>query len=136
MRYSDCCNGNHANIMKGNDMMDTNKKIMSMAVAASVAVSGLAYAGNSSDEAREMQLFNQATVSLVDAVKAAEKKVGGKAMDASLDDESKTIQFEIQVLKDGQVHHVMVDGKTGSVVKVSMDDEKDAGTETGGENDD
>lgn len=119
--------------------MSMNKKIMSMAVAASLAVSGLAglaYAGNGSDEMQEIQLFNQAKVSLADAIRAAETKVGGKAMDASLDDESKTIQFEIEIQKGGQIHQVMVDGKTGSVVKVSMDDEEDDGVETGEENDD
>lgn len=127
--------------------MSMNKKIMSMAVAASLAVSGLAglaYAGNSSDEMQEIQLLNQAKVSLADAIRAAETMVGGKAVEASLDDESKTIQFEIEVLKGHQIHQVMVDGKTGSVVKVSMDDEEDEGkddekdddVETGEENDD
>lgn len=109
---------------------------MSLAIAASLAVSGLAglaYAAEQNDEVQEIQLFNQAKVSLVDAIKSAEKKVGGKAMDASLDDESETIQFEIEVLKDGEIQQVMVDGKTGAVVKVSADDE---GPETGEEKDD
>ena len=44
-------------------------------------------------------------------------------MEAELDDESNTVQFEIEILKDGKIHEVMVDGKTGKVLKVSLDDE-------------
>ena len=80
----------------------------------------LAQAGETKDkEARELQLFSQATFSLQDAIKAAEQKTGGKAMEAELNDESAAVQFEIEVLKDGKVHEVIVDGKTGKVLKVS-----------------
>jgi uncharacterized membrane protein YkoI len=44
-------------------------------------------------------------------------------MEAEINDESTTVQFEIEVLKDGKVHEVMVDGKTGKVLKVSLEDE-------------
>ncbi len=74
-------------------------------------------------EAKELRLFNQATISLQDAIKAAEEKIGGKAMEAEVDDESAAVRFEIEVVKDGKVHEVMVDGKTGKVVKASLEDE-------------
>lgn len=74
-------------------------------------------------EAKELQLFSQASISLQDAIKAAEQKTGGKAMEAEINDESATAQFEIEILKDGKIHEVMVDGKTGKVLKVSLEDE-------------
>ncbi len=90
----------------------------------------VAQAGESKEkEAKEFTLFSQAKISLTEAIKAAEQKVGGKAMEASVDDESNTVQFEIEVLKDGKIHEVMVDSKTGKVLKVSLDDESKESTE-------
>jgi uncharacterized membrane protein YkoI len=80
-------------------------------------------------EAKELKLFNQATISLQDAIKAAEQKTGGKAMEAELNDESVAVQFEIEILKDGKVHEVIVDGKTGRVLKVSLEEESGEGAE-------
>jgi uncharacterized membrane protein YkoI len=90
----------------------------------------MAQAGESKEkEAKELQLFSTAKISLTEAIKAAEQKVGGKAMEAEVDDESNTVQFEIEILKDGKIHEVMVDGKTGKVIKVSLGDESSESTE-------
>jgi uncharacterized membrane protein YkoI len=95
-----------------------------------VTVTNVAKAGESKDkEAKELKLFGEAKISLCEAIKAAEQKVGGKAMEAELDDESETVQFEIEVLKDGKIHEVLVDGKTGKVLKVSLEDESKESTE-------
>jgi uncharacterized membrane protein YkoI len=51
-----------------------------------------------------------------------------------VDDESSTVQFEIEVLKDGKVHEVKVDGITGKVLKVSLEDESKEGDEKETEN--
>ena len=85
-------------------------------------------------EAKELQLFRQAKISLTDAIKAAEHKTGGKAMEAEVNDESSTVQFEVEVLKDGKVHEVKVDGITGKVLKVSLEDESKEGAEKETEN--
>ena len=85
-------------------------------------------------EAKELQLFSQAKISLTDAIKAAEHKTGGKAMEAEVDDESSTVQFEVEVLKDSKVHEVKVDGITGKVLKVSLEDESKEGAEKETEN--
>ena len=50
-------------------------------------------------------------------------------MEAELVDESNTVQFEIEVLKDGKTHEVIVDGKTGKVLKVSLEDESSESSE-------
>ncbi len=95
-----------------------------------VTVTNAAQAGESKDkEAKELKLFGEAKISLCEAIKAAEQKTGGKALEAELDDESNTVQFEIEILKDGKIHEVIVDGKTGKVLKVSLDDESDEGSE-------
>jgi len=112
-------NNRHSNILK------TVILTITMITAASMA-----QAGESKDkEANELKLFGQAKISLTEAIKAAEKKTGGKALEAELDDESNSVQFEIEVLKDGKIHDVFVDGKTGKVLKVSLDDESGESSE-------
>ena len=114
--------------------MNKQHNIILKAMLAMVIITGafanVAQAGESKEkEAKELKLFSLAKISLTEAIKAAEQKVGGKAMEAELDDESNTVQFEIEVLKDGKIHEVLVDGKTGKVLKVSLDEESDEGTE-------
>jgi uncharacterized membrane protein YkoI len=107
---------------------------LAMVIMAGTAVN-MAQAGESKEkEAKELQLFSQAKITLTDAIKAAEHKTGGKAMEAEVDDESSTIQFEVEVLKDGKVHEVMVDGITGKVLKVSLEDESKESAEKETEN--
>ena len=99
-------------------------------VIMTVTAANVAQAGESKDkEAKELKLFSQAKISLSEAIKAAEQKTGGKALEAELDEESNTVQFEVEILKDGKIHEVMVDGKTGNVLKVSLDDESNESTE-------
>jgi uncharacterized membrane protein YkoI len=94
------------------------------------ATMNLAQASESKEkETKELQLFSQAKISISDAIKAAEHKTGGKAMEAEIDDESSTVQFEVEVLKDGKIHEVKVDGITGKVLKVSLEDESKEGAE-------
>lgn len=99
------------------------KAILVITMLTGSAVS-VAQAGESKEkEAKELLLFSQAKITLTEAIKAAEQKTGGKAIEAEIDDESNKVQFEIEILKDGKIHEVIVDGKTGKVLKVSLDDE-------------
>jgi uncharacterized membrane protein YkoI len=105
-------------------------KVMFAMVIITGAAANVAQAGESKEkEAKELKFFSQAKITLTEAIKAAEQKTGGKAMEAEVDDESTTVQFEIEVLKDGKIHEVKVDGMTGKVLKVSLDDESKEGTE-------
>lgn len=110
-------------------MSNKPNKILTTLVTAVVIASvnvDLALADESKgDEARELQLFSQAKISLTEAIKAAEQKTGGKALEAEVDEDSNTVQFEVEVVKDGRIHEVMVDGKTGDVLQVSLDDDSD-----------
>jgi uncharacterized membrane protein YkoI len=114
--------------------MNKQRNKILQVMLAMVIITGMAAnvarAGESKEkEAKELKLFSQAKISLTEAIKAAEQKTGGKAFEAELDDESDTVQFEIEVLKDGKIHDVLVDGKTGKVLKVSLDDESSDSTE-------
>lgn len=114
-------------------MNNKHNKILAAIVALVIAAGMAANVAQASDskekDAKELQLFSQAKISLTEAIKAAEQKTGGKAMEAEIDDESGAVQFEIEVAKDDKIHKVMVDGKTGNVLKVSLDDESDEGSE-------
>ena len=118
-------------------MIITNPKILTTLFAMLVTTSIItptAQASKTHDkESKELALFSQAKISLHDAIKAAEQKTGGKALEAELDDEATTVQFEVEVLKDGKIHEVFVDGKTGKVLKVALDDEANEANE-GAEN--
>ena len=104
-------------------------KTLAMVIITGTAVN-VAQAGESKDkEAKELKLFSQAKITLSEAIKAAEHKTGGKAMEAEVDDESNTVQFEVEIVKDGKIHDVLVDGITGKVLKVSLDDESKESTE-------
>jgi uncharacterized membrane protein YkoI len=114
--------------------MNIKHNIILKTIIAMVLITGLftnvAQAGESKEkEANELKLFSQAKISLAEAIKAAEQKTGGKAMEAELDDESNTVQFEIDILKDGKIHEVIVDGITGKVLKVSLEDESNESIE-------
>jgi len=94
-----------------------------------IAANAVQPAETKENEAKEQQLYSQAKISLSEAIKAAEQKIGGKAVEAEFDDESDTVQFEVEVLKDGKIHKVMVDGETGHILRVSLDDESNEGLE-------
>jgi uncharacterized membrane protein YkoI len=115
---SDTNEGNNMN-MKRNNLMS----ILAIILAAAVSAAEAQAEDSGGKEAKELHLFNQATISLPDAIKAAEQKTGGKVLEAELDDDSSTPRFEVEVVKDGRVHEVLVDGKTGEVIKVSLEDD-------------
>ena len=91
-----------------------------MAASAANAVQPAEFKGK---EAKEQQLFSLAKISLTEAIKVAEQTIGGEAVEAELDDESDAVQFEVEVLKDGKIQKVIVDGETGHILKVSLEDE-------------
>lgn len=74
------------------------------------------------DDASKMNELGSVKISLIDAIKAAEQKTGGKAIGGELENESGQPQFEIDVVKDSTIHEVTVDAKTGGVLEVSLDD--------------
>jgi uncharacterized membrane protein YkoI len=68
------------------------------------------------EDKAELAGLRQATVTLAQAVDAAEKSIGGKAMNAGLEETNGKVVYEITVVgKTGFAKKVMVDPKTGQL---------------------
>ncbi len=80
-------------------------------IAATSLFAGAALAADASD----IRLLNETKISLIQAIEAAQSNVGGKAIDAGLDDDSFKPAYEVTVIKDDRVFDVQVDGVTGEV---------------------
>ncbi|MEQ8693967.1 MAG: PepSY domain-containing protein [Gammaproteobacteria bacterium] len=73
---------------------------------------------DSEDRSKLTQLASS-SMTLASAIAVAEQHVGGKAVEATFEDEDGTAQFEIQVSKGNTLHKVMIDRTNGTVLKVS-----------------
>ncbi len=92
--------------------------LMKLTLAALVAAPFSAAAVDSND----IRLLNEAKISLVEAIQTAEKHQGGKAIEASLDDDGATPSFEVSIIKDNRAYDVFVDTQTGKVINTREDD--------------
>ena len=75
------------------------------------------------EQADEIAHLKQAKVSLMDAMKTAEKETKGQAVEGILDDDMKVVHYKIDILKDDKLLDVIGDGNTGKVLKVYADKE-------------
>lgn len=67
----------------------------------------------------EVQAFMAAKGSLVDAITAAEKQAGGKAMSVEFDNEQGAAMYVVELAKaDGTTESVAVNPTDGSVMKI------------------
>jgi uncharacterized membrane protein YkoI len=109
---------------KGGEM-DRNKLVAAALVGtmAAGALGPVSTAQARSD--RESAIIADAKITMAQAIAAAENQVGGKAVETGIEDENGTAAFEVEVLKDGQRHTVLVDPQSGEVVKTTMSDEED-----------
>ncbi len=83
-----------------------------------------AFATNALADAEDVQAASQAKISLVQAIQLAEKHQGGKAIDASIDDDSFSPTYEVSVVKDAKLYDVRIDAVKGTVLgaREDMDD--------------
>lgn len=91
------------------------KKLIAITAVASVALSSAAFALS------DKELLAKATVSLNDAVVAAEKNQAGKAIEADLTEEKDTPVWEIKLLNGDQEFDVKVNGATGTIIESKKD---------------
>lgn len=114
----------------------TRSKLLSVAIAGVFAASmlGVAYAKNNETRTNEAAVIANAKVTLAQAIVTAEQQVGGKAVGTGIEDQNGTVAFEVEVLKDGQKHKVLVDPQTGQIVKTAKADTEQ--NENGREDDD
>ncbi len=81
------------------------------------------------DDAAEYAKLGSVKLSLADAVAAAEKQFGGKAVNAALDNEQASAAFEVELMTDTGSQTVAVDGQTGEVKHVTDSGENGEDTE-------
>jgi uncharacterized membrane protein YkoI len=67
-------------------------------------------------DADDMRALAAAKISLVEAIEAAEKSVGGKAVDASIEDDTLPPQYDVSIIRDGKYFDVQVNGIDGSII--------------------
>ncbi|MCA8867582.1 MAG: PepSY domain-containing protein [Rhodobacteraceae bacterium] len=117
-----------------------HKKILSLATGTLISLGLLGGAAtmavaekhDSSDKA-EVQAFMATTGSLTDAVTAAEKQMGGKAMSVEFDNENGAPVYEVELAKtDGTTQTFLVNPANGKVVKKA--DENEDNDKNGEEN--
>ena len=110
-------------------------KLVAAALAGSVAagalgLTGPAYARSERESATdEAAVVASAKVTLAQAIAAAESQVGGKAVGSGIEDQHGTVAFEVEVLKDGHRHKVLIDPQSGQVVKSAVADNEHNGND-------
>ncbi len=81
----------------------------------------IAFASGALAGISEARAMKDAKISLVDAIQSAESHTGGKAYEASIDDDSFSLDYEVSVLKDDRIYDVRVDASSGDVTGVRED---------------
>ena len=104
----------------------SSRKIIPALMAATIAfgsfgAAGLAFAKESmGQETNEAQVMQNAKITMQQAIATAEQAVGGKATGSGIDDENGVVTFEVEVVKDGMGHKVLIDTQTGKITKQVM----------------
>jgi len=117
---------------KENKMIKSRYIPLALAAALAAGGVGTALAQNASTtgeteqtDAMEMAALQSAKVSLAEAVAAAEKDVGGKAIDAGFETEKGQQGYEVEVMSANGSQTVLVDAQTGAVTKMPAEDQDD-----------
>ncbi|WP_109049272.1 PepSY domain-containing protein [Azospirillum sp. TSA6c] len=91
------------------------------ALCAALLVAGIGYGAHAAqknhEDARDLSALSQATISLSQAVTAAEQETGGKALSADILLENGKVAFGVELAKDKATETVVVDATSGTVVK-------------------
>lgn len=88
-------------------------------VVAACAIGAGVYAAQPRDN--DASAITTAKLDLVQAIIAAEKHVGGKAVSAEFERDKGQFLFEIEVIKDKTVVDVKIDAETGNVISAVED---------------
>lgn len=73
------------------------------------------------NDADEVRVLAETKITLTQAIAAAERHQGGQAYEAKVDDDSFKPEYEVDVVKDGRVYEVRVDGVSGAVIGARED---------------
>jgi uncharacterized membrane protein YkoI len=104
--------------------MRNKKSLLFGVIAVTTLGASLAFAGeNNANERQENDatLLSKTTISLTQAITAAEGHVHGKAMRAELEDENGTLVYGVEVASGNQTTDVKVDVNNGKILSAQAD---------------
>ncbi len=108
--------------------MDVKQKLAAfLAVGALATGFGIGMGANAmadSNDEKEWAAIQAAGITLSDAISLAEKEVGGRAVEAELDEEGDNLfYYEVEVIAPGGVEkEVLIDMTSGEIIKIEDDD--------------
>ncbi len=107
--------------------MKSTIALPALLVAASIATAGgLAFAKTAGGENDAIADLAKATITLTQAVSAAEAQTGGKATKAELEVERGAVVFEVEVVTpDRKVFDLKIDAADGRVLSSKLDQDDD-----------
>ncbi len=79
------------------------------------------------EDQNEFTKLTASPTTLTTAIATAEQHTGGKAIEASFDNEEGAMLFEVEVVKDNAMHKVMIDSANGKVLKVATAEDGEHG---------
>ncbi len=79
-----------------------------------IIVPGMAAA--QSKHQQEAQAINEAKVTIVQAIQAAESETGAKAVEVDFERENNVWGYEVKTLKPGTKYELFIDANTGQVI--------------------
>lgn len=74
--------------------------------------------------ADDVRFLADTRITLVDAVEAAQRHSGGRAVEARLDPDSFEPAYEISLVRDGRIFDIQVDGISGEILDYREDTDK------------
>jgi uncharacterized membrane protein YkoI len=107
-------------LAKEDEAMGTHKTSMVVAVITGMGAIGWPTTALA-DDCREIRALAKTQISLMEAISAAEMHQGGRAYDASLDDDRFGPEYEVDVIADGRSYEVRVDGISGEIIGARKD---------------
>jgi uncharacterized membrane protein YkoI len=116
-----------------------SRKFVAAASGALLAVAGgrvLAAEKHGHGDQGDLATLGQTRITLADAVAAAERQTGGKAMEAGVEQENGAAVYEVKVASNNAVQKVTVDAQSGKVLKVGASADGHGGDGDGEEDDD
>jgi uncharacterized membrane protein YkoI len=112
--------------------MKSRKIVVVSVLAIAAATTAFAAESPKGSGADEAVAYGQVKMTLADAIALAERQTGGKAVEATLEQEHGTVSFEVEIMKDRAFQKVTIDARSGQVVSTRADHDQ----EEDGEQDD
>jgi uncharacterized membrane protein YkoI len=95
-------------------------KLISLLATSSVAAA-LLVPGAAVADRDDIRALDEAKLTLVEAIQIAEAHQAGRAFEAKLEDDSFSPEYEVEVVANGEIYELTIDGVTGEVRKVKAE---------------